>query len=134
MLSITIPVYAKVNKYRTMTQKKKNMAVKGVKKYQLEWMKEEINEFYEAIYLENENEVMDEAIGLIRTAQQFSNSKRVISWWDKVSADVHKVFLTKKEFNKAYIKWKHKKKLKGQAKGVTAQSLIEFAGLFDECI
>lgn len=73
---------------------------------------------------------MDEAIGLIRTAQHFSNSKRVIFWWKKVSPDVKKVFNNKKIFNKAFIKWKHKKTLKGQAKDVTAQSLINFGKLF----
>ena len=131
MFSIIIPDYAKIKNYRTMTKKKKKMAVEGAKKYQLEWMKEEINEFYEAIYLENENEVLDEAIGLIRTAQQFSSSKRVIYWWNKVSSDVHKVFSNKKKFNKAFIKWKYKKTLKGQAKDVEAHDLIDFANLFN---
>ena len=131
MFSIIIPDYVKIKNYRTMTKKKKKMAVKGVKKYQLEWMKEEINEFYEAIYLENENEVLDEAIGLIRTAQQFSSSKRVIYWWEKVSSDVQKVLSNKKKFDKAFIKWKYKKTLKGQAKDVVAQNLIDFADLFN---
>ena len=131
MFSIIIPDYVKIKNYRTMTKKKKKMAVKGVKKYQLEWMKEEINEFYEAIYLENENEVLDEAIGLIRTAQQFSSSKRVIYWWEKVSSDVQKVLSNKKKFHKAFIKWKYKKTLKGQAKDVVAQNLIDFADLFN---
>lgn len=31
MFSITIPDYAKIKKYRTMTQKKKKMAVKVIK-------------------------------------------------------------------------------------------------------
>jgi len=131
MFSIIIPDYAKIKNYRTMTKKKKKMAVKGAKKYQLEWMKEEINEFYEAIYLENENDVLDEAIGLIRTAQQFSSSKRVIYWWNKVYSDVHKVLSNKKKFNKAFIKWKYKKTLKGQAKDVIAHDLIDFANLFN---
>ena len=109
MFSIKIPDYVKIKNYRTMTKKKKKMAVKGVKKYQLEWMKEEINEFYEAIYIKNENEALDEAIGLIRTAQQFSNSKRVINWWNKVSSDVKKVLSNKKNFKKAFKKWKYKK-------------------------
>ena len=93
-------------------------------------MKEEINEFYEAIYLQNKNEILDEAIGLIRTAQQFQNSKRVMNLWKKVSYDVKKVLSNKKDFNLAFIKWKHKKTLKGQAKGVTAENLISFAKLF----
>ena len=112
-----------------MTPKKKEQAVKGVKSYQLEWMKEEINEFYEAIHLQDENEILDEAIGLIRTAQQFSESKRVMAWWEKVSPDVRKVLSNRRKYNKAFIEWKRKKTLKGQAKGVTAKSLIDFARL-----
>ena len=129
MKIITIPPFAKITKYRTMTKKKKKLASMGVKKYQLEWMKEEINEFYEAVHLESEDDILDEAIGLIRTAQHFSESKRVMFWWEKVSEDVRKV-LSKRKFNKAFKKWKKKKTLKGQAKGVTAQSLIDFARLF----
>ena len=113
-----------------MNKNKKQLAVDGVKKYQLEWMKEEINEFYEAIYLEDEIEILDEAIGLIRTVQQFSNSKRVMNWWNKISADVKKVLSNKSKFKVAFAKWKHKKKLKGQANGITADSLIKFAKLF----
>ena len=131
MFSIDIPKFAKIENYRTMNKKKKKMAVKGVKKYQLEWMKEEINEFYEAIHLENESEVLDEAIGLIRTAQQFSDSKRVIYWWKKVISDVQTVLSNKKKFKKAFVKWKHKKTLKGQAKDVIAENLIDFANLFN---
>lgn len=131
MFSIIIPEYAKIKNYRTMTKNKKKNAVKGVKKYQLEWMKEEINEFYEAIYLKNENDILDEAIGLIRTAQQFSSSKRVIYWWKKVSPDIQKVFSSKKKFDKAFVKWKYKKTLKGQAKGVIAKDLIDYANLFN---
>jgi len=130
MNTITIPKYAKIKNYRTMTKEKKNLAVQGRKLIQLEWMKEEINEFYEAIYLEDKNEILDEAIGLIRTAQQFSESKRVMAWWNKVSPDVKKTLSNKKEYNKAFKEWKKKKTLKGQAKGVTSKSLSDFAGLF----
>ena len=130
MNTITIPKYAKIKIYRTMTKEKKNLAVQGRKLIQLEWMKEEINEFYEAIYLEDKNEILDEAIGLIRTAQQFSESKRVMAWWNKVSPDVKKTLSNKKEYNKAFKEWKKKKILKGQAKGVTSKSLSDFAGLF----
>lgn len=130
MNTITIPKYAKIKNYRTMTKEKKNLAVQGRKLIQLEWMKEEINEFYEAIYLEDKNEILDEAIGLIRTAQQFSESKRVMAWWSKVSPDVKKTLSNKKEYNKAFKEWKKKKTLKGQAKGVTSKSLSDFAGLF----
>lgn len=130
MNTITIPKYAKIKNYRTMTKEKKNFANEGKKMYQLEWMKEEINEFYEAIFLQNKKEILDEAIGLIRTAQQFSESKRVIAWWNKVYPDVKKVFSNKREYNKAFKQWKKKKTMKGQAKGVTAESLRDFAGLF----
>ena len=130
MFSIIIPDYVKIKNYRTMTKKKKKMAVEGAKKYQLEWMKEEINEFYEAIFLQDKKEILDEAIGLIRTAQQFSESKRVMAQWCKVKNDVKTALSNKKEFNKAFKNWKKKKTLKGQAKGVTAKSLIEFAKLY----
>ncbi len=130
MYAIEIPKFVKIKNYRTMDNKKKDLAVEGVKKYQLEWMKEEINEFYEAIYLQDKKEIMDEAIGLIRTAQQFSESKRVINLWKKVKNDVKKVFNNKKIYNSAFRKWKIKKTKKGQAKGVTSKSLIEFGKLF----
>jgi hypothetical protein len=130
MNSIEIPKYATISNYRTMTKDKKKYAEEGKKKYQLEWMKEEINEFYEAIYLNDKDETLDEAIGLIRTAQQFSESKRVIAWWNKVRIDVKKVFPSKRIYNSAFTKWKKKKTQKGQAKGVTAQHLIDFAKLF----
>lgn len=130
MDKIEIPKFAKIENYRTMDENKKDMAVKGQKKYQLEWMKEEINEFYEAIDMEDEVEIFDEAIGLIRTAQQFQESKRVMGWWDKVSSDVKKVLSNKTKFNKAFTKWKQKKISKGQAYDVTKQSIIDFANLF----
>ena len=130
MNTITIPKYAKIKNYRTMTKEKKRFADEGKKMYQLEWMKEEINEFYEAIFLQDKNEILDEAIGLIRTAQQFSESKRVMAWWHKVKNDVKQTLSNRREYNKAFKEWKKKKTLKGQAKGVTAKSLKEFAGLF----
>ena len=130
MNKIEIPEYVNIKNYRTMNKSKKKMAVDGQKRYQLEWMKEEINEFYEAIYLEDKEEILDEAIGLIRAAQQFSESKRVMNLWNKVSKDVKKVLLNKTEFNKAFTKWKIKKTKKNQAKDVTKESLISFAKLF----
>ena len=130
MNTIIIPKFANISNYRTMTKEKKELAVQGKKLIQLEWMKEEINEFYEAIFLQDKKEILDEAIGLIRTAQQFSESKRVMLWWNKVKNDVKKTLSNKKEFNNAFKKWKKKKTLKGQAKGVTAKSLIEFAKLY----
>lgn len=128
-MMIDIPEWVNIKNYRTMTDKKKKMAVMGVKKHQLEWMNEEISEFYEAIYLNDKNEILDEAMGLIRTAQQFSGSKRVIAKWLKVRPDVKKVFYSKKVFNEAFRKWKIKKTKKGQAKDVVAEDLIKFAKL-----
>ena len=114
MSSIKIPKFANIKHYRTMTKEKKNLAVQGRKRIQLEWMKEEINEFYEAIYLGNKDEIFDEAIGLIRTAQQFNDSKRVMAWWYKVKNDVKKTLSNKKEYNRAFIEWKKKKTLKAK--------------------
>jgi len=112
-----------------MTAEKKTYAVNGNKLFQYEWMKEEVNEFYEAIYLEDTEEIRDEAIGLIRTFQQFQDSKRVVSLWEKVRSDVFDVFPTHKIFVDAFVKW-HKKKLqKNQAKGVTPEELIHISKL-----
>ena len=72
-------------------------------------MKEEINEFYEAIYLGNKDEIFDEAIGLIRTAQQFNDSKRVMAWWYKVKNDVKKILSNKKEYSGHLENGKRKK-------------------------
>ena len=54
---------------------KKLSAVSGDKNAQYEWIIEEVNEFYEAI-----NKKDNEEIGLIRTFQQFNNS-RVKKLW-----------------------------------------------------
>ena len=67
-IQINIPEWVKISNYRTMTDEKKNKAVNGYKKYQYEWMIEEINEFYEAVSMKNKENFRDEAIGLIRTA------------------------------------------------------------------
>ena len=69
-MEITIPEW---ENYRTMTADKKTQAVNGSKLCQYEWMKEEVNEFYEAIYLEDNDEIQDEAIGLIRTFPPLKN-------------------------------------------------------------
>ena len=130
MVKIEIPKFAKIKNYRTMNKTKKDLAVEGNKKYQLEWMKEEINEFYEAINNQDEAEILDEAIGLIRAAQQFSESKRVLFWWEKIYTDVKTVLSNKQKFDKAFVKWKKRKTRKKQALDVTKQSLIDFAKLF----
>ena len=129
MNTIEVPRYAKIIDYRTMTPTKKLGAANGNKLYQNEWMKEEVNEFYEAVYLNDTNEIIDEAIGLIRTAHQFHDSKRVMKKWYAVSCDVLKVLYNKRVFLRGFRKW-HKKKLKkGQAKGVKPSHLSDFAGL-----
>ena len=46
-----IPSWAKIVNYRTMTNEKKDLAVAGNKNAQYEWMVEEVNEFYEAVHL-----------------------------------------------------------------------------------
>ncbi len=124
-----IPDWVNITNYRTMTAEKKEQAVNGNKLFQYEWMKEEVNEFYEAVSLENVEEIRDEAIGLIRTFQQFQSSKRVIGLWKKVRRDVLDVFTTRKIFVAAFVKW-HKKKLqKNQAIGVTPEELIHISKL-----
>ena len=128
-MEITIPEWVSIKNYRTMTAEKKTRATNGSKIFQYEWMKEEVNEFYEAIHLEDIEEIRDEAIGLIRTFQQFQDSKRVVSLWKKVRKDVLYVFPTRKIFVEAFGKW-HKKKLqKNQAIGVTPEELINISKL-----
>jgi len=128
MNKIEIPDYVNIENYRTMTPEKKRKATLGNKIVQNEWMIEEINEFYEAVHNGNEDEILDEAMGLIRTAQQFHSSKRVIKKWQIVKPDIFKVLKNKKIFIKTFKKWHKKKLLKNQAIGVKAEHLLEFAG------
>jgi hypothetical protein len=128
-MEITIPDWVSIKNYRTMTTKKKTYAVNGNKLFQYEWMKEEVNEFYEAIYLEDIEEIRDEAIGLIRTFQQFQDSKRVVYLWKKVRRDVLDVFPTHRIFVDAFVKWHEKKLQKNQALGVTPEELIQISKL-----
>jgi len=126
-MEIQIPHWVTIKNYRTMTPEKKEYATNGNKLFQYEWMKEEVNEFYEAIYLEDVEEIRDEAMGLIRTYQQFKDSKRVVSLWKRVRKDVLTVFPTRKIFLETFDKW-HKKKLqKNQAKGVVSEELIHIS-------
>jgi hypothetical protein len=126
-MEISIPDWVSIKNYRTMTTEKKTYAVNGNKLFQYEWMKEEVNEFYEAIYLEDIEEMRDEAIGLIRTFQQFKDSKRVVYLWKKVRKDVLNVFPTHKIFVEAFVKWHTKKLQKNQAMGVTPEELIHIS-------
>jgi chorismate mutase len=87
-------------------------------------MVEEVNEFYEAIHLNNMEEIRDEAMGLIRTVQQFKDSKRVVALWKKVRRDVARVFPTRKIFLETFSKWHAKKLAKNQALGVVADDLL----------
>jgi hypothetical protein len=96
--NVTIPSWATIVNYRTMTSDKKDLAVSGNKNAQYEWMVEEVNEFYEAVHLNKKEEIRDEAMGLIRTVQQFSGSKRVVALWEKVRKDVAIVFPTRAVF------------------------------------
>jgi hypothetical protein len=118
-----------MHNYRTMTAEKKTHAVNGNKLFQHEWMIEEVNEFYEAIYVEDIDEIRDEAIGLIRTFQQFQGSKRVVSLWKKVRKDVLDVFPTHRIFLETFGKWHAKKLQKNQAHGVTPEELINISKL-----
>jgi hypothetical protein len=120
----SIPPWAKVVNYRTMTNSKKDNAVAGNKLAQYEWMVEEVNEFYEAIHLNDVEEIRDEAMGLIRTVQQFRDSKRVVALWKKVKRDVSRVFPTRKIFLETFAKWHAKKLAKNQALGVVADDLL----------
>jgi len=129
MFAITIPKWAKIVDYRTMTDAKKRVAVEGNKFVQAEWMREEVNEFYEAVYIGDKAEIFDEAMGLIRTAQHFHKSKRVMDYWRKVRPDVKLVFANEDDFINAFKKWKQKKLQKGQAKDVEPEHLIRFARL-----
>jgi hypothetical protein len=128
-MEIEIPSWVSIVNYRTMTNEKKNNATAGNKQYQYEWMKEEVNEFYEAIYLQDIEEIRDEAIGLIRTFQQFHDSKRVVALWKKVRKDVVQVFPLRKIFLETFAKWHEKKLKKNQAKDVVAEDLIKIAKL-----
>ena len=124
-----IPSWAKIVNYRTMTNEKKDLAVAGNKNAQYEWMVEEVNEYYEAVHLNNMDEIRDEAMGLIRTVQQFGESKRVVALWDKVRKDVALVFPSKAIFNETFKKWHAKKLAKKQAFGVVVDDLIKVSGI-----
>ena len=128
-MNIQIPFWVKVVDYRTMTNEKKNNATQGNKLFQYEWMKEEVNEFYEAIFLQDVEETRDEAIGLIRTFQHFQGSKRVVKLWKKVRRDVASVFPSKEIFIETFAKWHAKKLKKNQAKDVVYEDLIKIAKL-----
>jgi hypothetical protein len=131
MRTIQIPDWVTIENYRTMTAEKKGLAVAGNKLAQYEWMVEEVNEFYEAVHLNDLDEVRDEAVGLIRTMQQFAGSKRVVALWAKVRRDVvsPSVFPTRAAFSAAFAAWHAKKLAKNQALGVTAEDLIRVARL-----
>jgi len=126
-MEIQIPQWVSIKNYRTMTSAKKSLASAGNKLFQYEWMKEEVNEFYEAIHLQDILEIRDEAMGLIRTFQQFIYSKRVVALWKKVRNDVLLVFPTRKIFIETFALWHRKKLLKNQALDVTPEQLILIA-------
>jgi hypothetical protein len=119
-----VPSWAVTVNYRTMTNKKKDLAVAGNKLAQYEWMIEEVNEFYEAVSNNDIEEIRDEAMGILRTVQQFSESKRVVALWKKIKPDVSIIFPTRKIFNATFTKWHTKKLAKKQAIGVIPESLF----------
>jgi hypothetical protein len=124
-----IPGWVKIVNYRTMTNEKKDLAVAGNKNMQYEWMVEEVNEFYEAVHLQDTDEIRDEAMGLLRTVQQFGGSKRVIALWKKVRKDVSLVFPNRAIFNSTFTKWHSKKLAKKQALGVVVTDLLKVSGI-----
>ena len=124
-----IPGWVKIVNYRTMTNEKKDLAVAGNKNVQYEWMVEEVNEFYEAVHLQDTDEIRDEAMGLLRTVQQFGGSKRVIALWKKVRKDVSLVFPNRAIFNSTFTKWHLKKLAKKQALGVLVTDLLKVSGI-----
>jgi hypothetical protein len=128
-VQIQIPSWVNIVGYRTMTDEKKKLASNGNKAFQYEWMVEEVNEFYEAVHSGNVAEVQDEAMGLIRTVQQFHDSKRVVAMWKKVRKDVARVFPTRHIFIETFGKWHAKKRAKNQAEGVVADDLARVARL-----
>jgi hypothetical protein len=125
----SIPRWVKIVDYRTMTNEKKDLAVAGNKVAQYEWMVEEVNEFYEAVHLQDTDEIRDEAMGLIRAVQQFQDSKRVVALWGKVRKDVARVFPTHEIFLDTFSKWHAKKLAKKQAVGVVVDDLLHVAGI-----
>jgi hypothetical protein len=92
-------------------------------------MEEEVNEFYEAVHLGDINEIRDEAIGLIRTFQQFRSSETVSALWRQVRKDVVIVFRSRKIFMDTFHEWHAKKRKKNQAKDVVPEDLIKLARL-----
>jgi len=126
---IEIPDWVNIANYRTMDETKKQCAVSGSHSCQTEWMIEEVNEFYEAVSIGNQDEIEDEAMGLIRTYQQFHQVPKVVELWNKVRSDVLQVFHSRELFNRAFLIWHGKKLKKNQAQGVTSEQLIDIAGL-----
>ncbi len=124
-----VPEWVSIINYRTMDDAKKRCAVEsGCHSCQTEWMREEINEFYEAISNEDHHEIEDEAMGLIRTYQQFRDCFGVVELWKQVRNDVLQVFPSRNLFEAAFDKWHKKKLLKNQAIGVVVQDLIDASG------
>lgn len=128
--SIQVPSWVKTREYMTMTPFKKMLAVKGDLACQEEWMIEEVNEFYEAIENQDIDESLDEAIGLIRTAQQFENAPKVKNLWERVKKDIYVLFQNeKKRFEIAFEEWHKKKIKKGQSLHLKMADLIEWADI-----
>ena len=107
--------------YRTMTPTKKTLALLGDKAAQLEWMREEIHEFHEAIHLGNRPEIVSECFGLLRTAAQFPET---IDMLNKELFYIQSVmFMT--HVPSEYARYEREKHEQGQALGMTLASLLD---------
>ena len=107
--------------YRTMDDNKKTLAILGHVPSQREWMREEINEFREAIHLGNREEIIDECFGLLRTAQQFPITLEMLLEEAFFISSV--MFMC--DLDREYAKFAAKKHAKGQASDMTLACLLE---------
>lgn len=127
--------------YRTMTNAKKIAAQEGVLSMQEEWLQEEIHELFEAAYLHNleaasctgqslaqlQAEVIDEAMGLIRTVQQFPRASYILTDSTKamrVLTGVIEELVMAGKFSAEYRKYEAKKHAKGQALDMTLEAMM----------
>ena len=129
--------------YRTMDEKSKKDAMKGVKTAQKRWIEEEIAEFYEAVEQYNKgldtfsskgvnkgkatiDDVIDETLGIFRTIQMFPDFSNLITPY----LDDIQIALNSFERREGYDIYKAKKDAKGQAKEMTYENLFEVVDSF----
>lgn len=107
--------------YRTMTPNKKTLALLGHVSEQEEWMREEIQEFLEAMHLNNRADIIDEGLGLLLTAQAFPNTLALLKPYEfYVQTLMHMIHLPTE-----YAKFAAKKHAKGQASSMTLEGLVQ---------